>query len=154
MPGLGAMQGVSFHDDKVYLYGDVWDADPRVGVIRECTRDYEATGRVVWLRRDGKPLIRHPAGLTWHARWGTFLGDTVNRNALIPYAVSERARPRSPSRGFRSRQHPGTVQSAPPAASSCSCTICSATFSAKSSSNRTRAARVSVPAGVLHDSGG
>jgi hypothetical protein len=35
MDGLGAMQGVSFHDGKVYLYGDVWDAKPRVGVIRE-----------------------------------------------------------------------------------------------------------------------
>src|SRR5271156_2757688 len=56
--GLGAMQGVSFHDGKVYLYGDVWDAKPRVGVIREYTTAYEPTGRVVWLRREGKPLLR------------------------------------------------------------------------------------------------
>jgi hypothetical protein len=83
MPGLGAMQGVSFHDDKVYLYGDVWDAAPRVGVIREYTKDYEATGRVVWLRRDGKPLLVHPTGLTWHRRLGTFLGDTVKGKAII-----------------------------------------------------------------------
>src|SRR5580704_14204548 len=60
MPGLGAMQGVSFRDGKVYLYGDVWDANPRVGVIREYTTDYQATGRVVWLRRNGKPLLVHP----------------------------------------------------------------------------------------------
>jgi hypothetical protein len=39
MEGLGAMQGVSFHDGRVYLYGDVWGAKPRVGVIREYTRD-------------------------------------------------------------------------------------------------------------------
>ena len=83
MEGLGAMQGVSFHDEKVYLYGDVWDAKPRVGVIREYTTDYKATGRVVWLRKDGKPLLGHPTGLTWHTRWGTFLGDTVNRKAII-----------------------------------------------------------------------
>jgi hypothetical protein len=83
MEGLGAMQGVSFHDGRVYLYGDVWDAKPRVGVIREYTRDYEPTGRVVWLSRAGKPLIRHPTGLTWHDRWGTFLGDTVERKGVI-----------------------------------------------------------------------
>jgi hypothetical protein len=100
MPGLGAVQGVSFHDDKGFLYGDVWDANPRVGVLREYTRDHEATGRLVWPRRDGKPLIRHPAGPTWHARWGTFLGDTVKRKAVIPYPGSGRDRPRSPSRGF------------------------------------------------------
>ncbi len=81
--GLGAMQGVSFRDDKIYLYGDVWDAKPRVGVIREYTADYKPTGRVVWLRRDGKPLLVHPTGLTWHERWGTFLGDTVNKKAVI-----------------------------------------------------------------------
>jgi hypothetical protein len=83
MLGLGAMQGVSFHDGKVYLYGDVWDAKPRVGVIREYTADYQPTGRVVWLRKDGKPLLRHPTGLTWHTRWGTFLGDTVERKGII-----------------------------------------------------------------------
>ena len=83
MEGLGAMQGVSFHDGKVYLYGDVWDAKPRVGVIREYTADYQPTGRVVWLRKDGKPLLCHPTGLTWHTRWGTFLGDTVNRKGVI-----------------------------------------------------------------------
>ena len=81
--GLGAMQGVSFRDGKIYLYGDVWDAKPRVGVIREFTTDYKPTGRVVWLRRDGKPLLLHPTGLTWHDRWGTFLGDTVNKKAAI-----------------------------------------------------------------------
>jgi hypothetical protein len=83
MGGLGAVQGVSFHDGKVYLYGDVWDARPRVGVIREYTRDYEPTGRVVWLRKGDRPLIRHPTGLTWHARLGTFLGDTVEKRAVI-----------------------------------------------------------------------
>jgi hypothetical protein len=81
--GLGAMQGVSFRDGKVYLYGDVWDARPRVGVIREFTADYKPTGRAVWLRRAGKPLLLHPTGLTWHDRWGTFLGDTVNKKAVI-----------------------------------------------------------------------
>jgi hypothetical protein len=75
--GLGAVQGVVVRDDKVYAFGDVVQASPRVGVIREYDRELKATGRVVWLRQAGKPLIAHPTGLTWHNRWGTFLGDTI-----------------------------------------------------------------------------
>jgi hypothetical protein len=75
--GLGAVQGVVMRDGKVYGYGDLFRAHARVGVIREYNERLSPTGRVVWLRRDGEPLIGHPTGLTWHARWGTFLGDTV-----------------------------------------------------------------------------
>lgn len=81
--GLGAAQGVSLHDGKVYLYGDVWNATPRVGVIREYTADYQPTKRVVWLRKDGRPILIHPTGLTWSRQWGTFLGDTVQKKAVI-----------------------------------------------------------------------
>jgi hypothetical protein len=91
MEGLGAMQGVSFHDGKVYLYGDCYDLKPRVGVVREYTADYQPTGRVVWLRNKDKPLLRHPTGLTWHPRWGTFLGDTVNRKGIIYHLDWKRA---------------------------------------------------------------
>jgi hypothetical protein len=81
---LGAGQGVAVHDGKVYAYGDVVKASPtRVGVIREYSMDLKPTGREVWLRRNGKPLILHPTGLTWNARFGTFLGDTVNKKAMI-----------------------------------------------------------------------
>jgi hypothetical protein len=79
--GLGAVQGVVVRDGKVYAYGDVVQAKPRVGVIREYNETLEPTGRVVWLRRGGKPLIVHPTGLTWHDRWGTFLGDTIKSAA-------------------------------------------------------------------------
>jgi hypothetical protein len=75
--GLGAVQGVVVRDGKVYAYGDVVQAKPRVGVIREYNERLEATGRVIWLRRGGMPLITHPTGLTWDDRWGTFLGDTI-----------------------------------------------------------------------------
>lgn len=81
--GLGAAQGVAIRDGKVYAYGDVWNAAPRVGVIREYDLDLKPTGRVVWLRRDGKPLIVHPTGLTWDRQYGTFLGDTVRKKAVI-----------------------------------------------------------------------
>ena len=80
---LGAGQGVVVRDGKVYAYGDVWGANPRVGVIREYDLDLRPTGRQVWLRKWGKPLILHPTGLTWDARLGTFLGDTVNKKATI-----------------------------------------------------------------------
>jgi hypothetical protein len=79
--GLGAVQGVVVRDGKVYAFGDVFHAQPRVGVIREYTERLEPTGRVVWLRRGGKPLIVHPTGLTWNERWGTFLGDTIKSDA-------------------------------------------------------------------------
>jgi hypothetical protein len=81
--GLGAAQGVSLRDGKAYLYGDVWDAKPRVGVIREYTTELKPTGRVVWLRRRNEPLLTHPTGLTWHPRWGCFLGDTVKGKGAI-----------------------------------------------------------------------
>lgn len=75
--GLGAIQGVVVRDGKVYAYGDVFQAKPRIGVIREYNELLEPTGRGVWLRHGRKPLIVHPAGLTWHKRWGTLLGDTI-----------------------------------------------------------------------------
>ena len=80
---LGAVQGVVVRDGKVYAYGDVFSAKPRVGVMREYDLELKPTGRVVWLRRDEKPLILHPTGLTWDQRLGTFLGDTVLKKAVI-----------------------------------------------------------------------
>jgi hypothetical protein len=90
-PMLGAGQGVAVRDGKLYAYGDVWAANPRVGVIREYRLDLTPTGRVVWLRKAGKPLVLHPTGLTWDARFGTFLGDTVNKKATIYRLDWERA---------------------------------------------------------------
>ncbi len=82
---------MAVRDGKVYAYGDVWGANPRVGVIREYDLDLRPTGREVWLRKAGKPLILHPTGLTWDARFGTFLGDTVNKKATIYRLDWERA---------------------------------------------------------------
>ena len=82
-PGLGQVQGVAVRDGKIYAYGDVHDGNPRIGVIREYDLDLKATGRVVWLRKGGKPLILHPTGLAWDDRLGTFLGDTVLKKAVI-----------------------------------------------------------------------
>jgi hypothetical protein len=80
---LGAAQGIAVRDGKVYAYGDVYSASPRMGVIREYDGDLKPTGREVRLGRGGKPLIIHPTGLTWNDRFGTFLGDTVLKKAVI-----------------------------------------------------------------------
>ena len=84
-----AVQGVVVRDGKVYAYGDVFQAEPRVGVIREYNEQLEPTGRVVWLRRNGKPLIIHPTGLTWHERLGYVSGrhDQDSRPGACSRAV-------------------------------------------------------------------
>jgi hypothetical protein len=76
---LGAAQGVSYRERKLYFYGDVYAAKPRVGIIREYTLDMQPTGRDIQLSRAGKPLICHPTGLCWDKRFGCFIGDTVNK---------------------------------------------------------------------------
>ncbi len=80
---LGAAQGVSYRQGRLYFYGDVYQAKPRVGIVREYTLDLKPTGRDIRLARNGKPLILHPTGLSWDAEFGCFLGDTVNRVATI-----------------------------------------------------------------------
>jgi hypothetical protein len=88
---LGACQGIAIRDGRIYAYGDVYSAKPRVGVMREYDMDLKPTGREVWLRRAGQPLIIHPTGLTWHDRWGTLFGDTVQKKATIYRLDWERA---------------------------------------------------------------
>jgi len=80
---LGACQGIAIRDGRIYAYGDVYSAKPRVGVLREYDMELKPTGHEVWLRQAGRPLIIHPTGLTWHERWGTLLGDTVKKKAVI-----------------------------------------------------------------------
>jgi hypothetical protein len=88
---LGDAQGIAVHDGKIYVCGDVNTAKPRIGAIREYDLEMKPTGRIVWLRKDGKPLILHPTGLTWDKQFGTFLGDTVNKKATIYQLDWERA---------------------------------------------------------------
>ncbi len=80
---LGACQGIAVRDGRIYAYGDVYSVKPRVGVIREYDMDLNPTGREIWLRQADRPVIIHPTGLTWDDRWGTLLGDTVNKKARI-----------------------------------------------------------------------
>jgi hypothetical protein len=43
-PSLGAAQGASYRDNHLYFYGDVYQANPRVGIIREYTLNLKPTG--------------------------------------------------------------------------------------------------------------
>ena len=51
--------------ESPFFYGEVYQAKPRVGIIREYTLDLKPTGRDIQLARNGKPLLVHPTGLTW-----------------------------------------------------------------------------------------
>lgn len=90
LAGVGRAQGAAVHDGKLYVYGD---AD--TGVIVECTLDLQPTGRRLLLTRDSRDLISHPTGLTFHPRYGTFMGDSARglfgRGATIYQIDWERA---------------------------------------------------------------
>ena len=101
--GLGRCQGVSTHDGFAWLYGDALPA----GVIRQYAVDrgptaaaspvLRYTGLQIALTVGGRNVINHPTGLTWHPRFGCYLGNTVTatRTGTIyhldwPRAVADR----------------------------------------------------------------
>lgn len=75
---LGACQGASFIDKKLYLYGDA-----ETGVIRQ----YEAEGdslvyleKQVRLMQGGKDVINHPTGIAFHKNLPVFIGNSIRLN--------------------------------------------------------------------------
>ncbi|MBN1347204.1 MAG: hypothetical protein JXQ73_31220 [Phycisphaerae bacterium] len=82
--GIGKCQGVEVRDGFVYLYGDA-----ETGVIRQYTlsdgppKRLVYTGLEIRLTRNGQDLISHPTGLTFHPRYGAFLGDSVKNKGVI-----------------------------------------------------------------------
>ncbi|WP_353720479.1 hypothetical protein [Dyadobacter sp. 676] len=76
---LGACQGASFIDGKVYLYGD-----REVGMVREFTRSGDSlhyTGKEIRLTVDGKDIINHPTGIAKHGKLPVFIGNSIRLNA-------------------------------------------------------------------------
>jgi hypothetical protein len=75
---LGACQGVSYQQGKIFLYGD-----REVGVIREYAIDHDS---LVYLRKeikltiDGKDVIGHPTGLAVHGEDPVFIGNSIRLN--------------------------------------------------------------------------
>lgn len=72
---LGACQGISYQNGRVFLYGD-----REIGMIRE----YQLKGdSLVDLHKEsaltiaGKDLINHPTGIAYHTGRPTFIGNSV-----------------------------------------------------------------------------
>ncbi len=75
---LGACQGVSYQQGRIFLYGD-----REVGMIREYTMDHDS---LVYLHKemkltvDGKDVIGHPTGLAVHGNDPVFIGNSIRLN--------------------------------------------------------------------------
>ena len=75
---LGACQGVSYQNGKVFLYGD-----REVGVIKE----YKISGdTLVAMNKEMKltlhdtDVINHPTGIAYHADYPVFIGNSIRLN--------------------------------------------------------------------------
>ena len=75
---LGACQGASFQQGKVYLYGD-----REVGVVRAYTAGTDSLtylGQEVKLTEKGQDVINHPTGVAWNGAGPTFIGNSIRLN--------------------------------------------------------------------------
>ncbi|GAB4035519.1 hypothetical protein [Spirosoma jeollabukense] len=75
---LGACQGVSYQQNKVYLYGD-----REVGIIRTYTPGADVltyTGQEIKLTVDGKDVINHPTGIAYNQTGPAFIGNSIRLN--------------------------------------------------------------------------
>ena len=75
---LGACQGVSYHADKAWLYGD-----REVGMIRGYTVGQNAltyTGQEIRLTQGDTDVINHPTGIAHFATGPTFIGNSIRLN--------------------------------------------------------------------------
>ena len=76
---LGACQGASYQQGRVYLYGD-----REVGVIRAYRAGADSLtylGQEVKLTEKGQDVINHPTGVAWNGTGPTFIGNSIRLNA-------------------------------------------------------------------------
>jgi hypothetical protein len=76
---LGACQGASYQQGRLYLYGD-----REVGVIREYRPGRDSLtylGQEVKLTEKGQDVINHPTGVAWNGSGPTFIGNSIRLNA-------------------------------------------------------------------------
>lgn len=83
IPDIGACQGVSLINNKLYFYGDRSDLTPRRGEIHEYTLGMKPTGRRLILNRRDKPVMTHPTGIAYLDKNHVLIGNTVNQRAVI-----------------------------------------------------------------------
>jgi len=75
---LGACQGVSYLQGKVYLYGD-----REVGMIRTYTLNSNQlvyTGQEIKLTQNSQDVINHPTGIAYNGSKHTFIGNSIRLN--------------------------------------------------------------------------
>lgn len=75
---LGACQGASWQQGRLFLYGD-----REVGMIREYKMDHDT---IAWLHKEYRltvndtDLINHPTGIAWNGQGPTFIGNSIRLN--------------------------------------------------------------------------
>ncbi|WP_247235702.1 hypothetical protein [Telluribacter sp. SYSU D00476] len=75
---LGACQGVSYFQNKLFLYGD-----REVGMIREYKLTPDSlnyTGQEYRLTMEGKDVINHPTGIAYRGDGPVFIGNSIRLN--------------------------------------------------------------------------
>lgn len=76
---LGACQGASYQNGRLFLYGD-----REVGMIREYKKagdSLQYLGRECRLTQDGKDIINHPTGIAFRENYPVFIGNSIRLNA-------------------------------------------------------------------------
>lgn len=75
---LGACQGISYQQGRLFLYGD-----REVGMIREYKTDHDS---LVWLHKEYRltlndtDVINHPTGIAWNGKGPVFMGNSIRLN--------------------------------------------------------------------------
>ncbi|HTL08805.1 MAG TPA: hypothetical protein VL307_11125 [Chitinophagaceae bacterium] len=75
---LGACQGISYQQGKVFLYGD-----REVGIIREFRQQADSlqyTGREMKLTLNDTDVINHPTGIAYNGKDPVFIGNSIRLN--------------------------------------------------------------------------
>lgn len=75
---LGACQGASYQQGRVYLYGD-----REVGMIREFRVEHDSLvyqHKEMKLTQNGQDVINHPTGLAYNGSGPTFIGNSIRLN--------------------------------------------------------------------------
>jgi hypothetical protein len=76
---LGACQGISYQNGRIFLYGD-----REVGMIREFKMVNDSLvyqHKEVKLTQNGQDVINHPTGIAYNGSGPTFIGNSIRLNA-------------------------------------------------------------------------
>ncbi len=75
---LGACQGASYQNGRLFLYGD-----REVGMIREykmMSDSFQYIGKEIRLTENGKDIINHPTGIAYKQSGPIFIGNSIRLN--------------------------------------------------------------------------